>query len=1132
MNYTTSFEAKVGGPFRGEQQAKAHTEPWQARFIEGLGFAVIFTSSKAIVWRLKHSGPSSDSSSTLNINLPTIPTKPKDPLPLGTLVHDSGVGDVALLVLQHNGDICYWESVTSAAHADTMRQKQQGLQGSIGRLFSGEMATEITSAEADGFLITTNAGRIIHLSVRDSQGKLAISTEVLRANNPVSGGLLSGIRSVFSSAGWRKDVAAAKCTSTRGKGHKKCVVVTKQCIFQTWDLARHTAKTLEAEFDGRQKLFDAISPQPESNANEELIALDFEFFPIKRKEQLGSQDLLLLCGLSKTNATRYFLVGITVYGGSLNVDYVRSIKCWDQAAESGRRLDDATPRLLLPQPAHTAFIVFDTSYIMASLTPVEEGPSSQLQRESDLLSEPFQDILFFDHDRDFRVIGCASQSPGPRSVSASCLLFVNNFGLAQASVTPIDDEEAPSVQRASLCRSKIEQAIFFGQLPTKLFDFDRSSAIFDWQTAEIEQAALVVNDTILDSTSKFISEVTPSMDQQLKDRSIALRELIKVTRQSNLSDLVRWQLLWSAEKMAAAKAVWQVYSLHLERRDEQKIFHNDENIVLLREAVDMISQKYKHEARPELGENDVVRHYFIKDIANIELLIPWAAHALGELYREGLQDPVKQALLVDQANDIQIKAMETAFKFREQNAEMYGFSQLLIQDGIYTGSYQNFPDVWTSCPETVKKTKDLAVLTRESALENGESSEDSPAILDLAVLTKMAQDASRLANLTCQVFEERLRTLRDRPGESNQSLAANLQKDYFSTRRELFSKLVEVELPEEGVKLAEKYEDVVALADVIVDSINVMVDRIDDPATPDDERAEYEAKIRMYENNINGYHEKYGLKWARAFYAKNMRQHSAFPTLKVDGPLTREFLQSEPDLLKIKWMYEIGSGEKYAAAARDLLKMNSSETNLWNKKVELSMAKLSLLAAKEVEQADDNTVQMSTKNANRRLTAIEVQEHLYAYTRPLLRTALDHMAETELAMDSFGAKLKKRKLMRESFRHSLEKLVRRQVVSEEELIDILTLMTCPSQMLDDDDFAGQRFFLALQVANYSMVEDESWTYLQRQIIWRRCILQDDWAAINKTEYKDDKAVVKAAEATALFKTLIAGYSDGMSILQI
>ena len=1042
-------------------------------------------------------------------------------------MHDSGAGDVALLVLQHNGNVFYWESVSSAAHADTMRQKQQRLQGSIGRLFSGEIAVDITSAEPDGFIITTNAGRIIHLSVRDSQGKLAISTDLLRANNPVSGGLLGGIRSVFSSSGWRKDVAAAKCTSTRGKGHKKCIVITKQCVFQTWDLARHTAKTLEAEFDGRQKILDAIPSQPDSSANEELIALDFEFFPDKRKEQLDSQDMLLLCGLSSTKAMRYFLVSITIYGGSLNVNYVHSIRCWDQAAESSSPWADASPRLLLPQPAHTAFIIFETFYIMASLTPVEEGPSSQLQRESDLLSEPFQDILFFDHDRDFRVVGCASQPPSSRSVGASCLLFVNNFGLVQANAILID-EEAPSIQRASLCQSKIEQAIFFGHLPTKLFDFDRSSAVFEWQTAETEQAALVINDTILDSTSKFVSEITPSMEQQLKDRSFALKELIKFTWQWNLSDSARWQLLWSAEKMAAARAIWRIYSEHLARREEQQIFHNDENIVLLREAVDMISQKHKHETRPELGENDVVRHYFIKDIANIELLIPWVAHALGELYREGVQDTVKQALLVDQANDIQLCAMETAFKFREQNAEMYGFSQLLFQNGIYTGSYQDFPDVWTSVPETVLKVKDLAVLTRESAIENGESSEDSPiTVLDLTVLTKLAGDAAHLVDLACQVFEERLRTLRDRPGESSQSLAANLQKDYFSTRRELISNLVKVELPEEGVKLAEKYEDVAALADVTVDSIEVMNERMRDPATLDDEMAEYEAKIRVYYNNINAYHEKYGLKWARAFYARNMRVHSLFPTLKADGPLTREFLQSEPDLLKVKWMYEIGSGEKYANAARDLLKMNANETNLWNKKVELSMAKLSILAAKETEQADDNLVQMSTTNANRRLTAIEVQERLYAYTRPLLRTALDEIAETDLAMDSFGAKLKKRIIAGESFRRSLKKLVRREVLAEEELIDTLTLMNCPSQMLDDDDFAGHRFFLALQVANYNMVEDENWAYLQRQIIWRRCILQDDWAAINRTEYKADEAVVKEAEGTALFKTLIAGFADGM-----
>ena len=1010
-----------------------------------------------------------------------------------------------------------------------MRQKQQRVQGLVKGLFSGEVVNDITNAEPDAFILTTNAGRIIHLSVRDSQGKLAISTEILRGSSAAAAGLFGGIRNVFSSSGWRKDIAAAKCTSSKDKGHRKCMVVTKQCVFQTWDLARHSAKTLEMEIDARQKVLDAVSPNSNLDVHDELEVFDFEVFPRDRKPRLDSQHLLLLCGLKSTKSMQYCLVDVRICEGSLSIGAVRSINCWDQGPEDNKSWLAARPRILLPYPSNTAFIIFDTFFIIASLFQAEEGPSSQLQRESDLLSEPFQDILFFAPDRDFHVVGCTSHSRSLRSGGASCSLFVNNFGFVQINAAITDEEQLHSERRAGICQSKIEQAVFFGNLPTNLFDFYRSSETFKWRDDEIEQAALRVNDTILDSSSPYISTLTPSLADQLKDRSIALKELIKFTSQWTLPELVRWQLLWSAEKMAAARAIWQIYTRHLERREEQQILHYDQHIVLLRETVDMIGENYKHANQPERGETDIVRHYFIHDISNLDLLVPWAIHALTELYREGLEDHVKQALLVDQANDIQVSALEMAYRFREQNAEMYGIPRHLFQDGIYTGSYRGFPDVWTSSVENVLKVKDLAVLARECAIENGDSSEDSPGALDIAVLTKLAQDAARLCSITCQVFEERYRTLRDREGEDNQSLATKLQQEYHSFRRNLLSQLVEIELPDEGLKIAEKYEDVAALADVVVTSVNVMIDRLNDASTPEDERDELLVKYQQYQEKIKIYHDKFGLRWAQAFYSRNMR-HSIPNVLKEDGPWVFEFLQSRPELLKMKWMYEIGSRKQYQEAAHDLLQMNSTEANLWNRKVELSMAKLSILAAEEVDQADDSIVQVSTRDANRRLRAIKVQERLYSYTRPLLRTALDQIAEVDLAVESFTSALKKRKVLMESLRRNLEKLVRREVLADEDLIDILTLMNDLNHMLDDENFAGQRFFLALQIAMQSPAEDPSWAYFLRQLIWRRCILHDDWEAINNTEYKSDEQVIREAEETALFKTLLAGFSDGIQAI--
>ena len=1041
-------------------------------------------------------------------------------------MHDSTVGEAALLIIEQDGSVIYWESLSAASHADIARQKQLGIQGSLGGLLSGEAVVDVTTAELDGFIVNTSAGKVIHLCVRDTQGKLAISTKMLRGNHNSGSGLFSGLKNVFSSSGWRKDIASARCPATRSKSRRNCIIATKQCVFQTWDLARHASDTLEAEVDAKQSLLHAI----EARSNEENLkdpqVLDFAFFPDDQNRPKDSFHLLLLVSANAATGSQYFVVDVTLFGDTLDINLVQQICCWDTAGEADSSEPAFRPRLVLPSPAHTAFIISHTFIITTSLVQVEEGPSLQLQRESNLLSEPLQDILHFTSSRGFHAVGCTSDLQNSYKDQARCLFFVDNFGLVQANVIKIDDERPPSVRRAELCQSKIEQAVFFGDPTTSLFDFYRTSPSAKWEAQEIEEASLRINASILDSTSTYLSAINPSMETQLKDRSIALKELIKFVSRWGLSEAARWQLLWSAEKMAAARSVWVAYSMHLKKREGQRIEHNNRNIVLLREALDMLNESNKQEARLEHGETDIVRHYLTKDISNLELVLPWAAHALHELYDEGLRDLAKQALLVDQANDIQISALGTAFEFRQQNCELYGFAQSLIKDGIYIGSYSNWPDVWTSDADTVRKVRDLANLSRECAIENSELVEDGPGMLDLETLTKIAADGSRLAYLSCQVFEERLRTLRDRPGEVG---ADALHKDYIQSRMEFVSGLVRAEIPEEGIRLAEKYDDVEALANAMTGSLMIITERLRDGVTPLDEKEELQRKLPDFRNRILTYFTKYGAKWAEAFYTRRMQTASMAAVFREEDYMMGDFMKSKPELLKVRWMWEIMSQRGYEQAALDLLESNSREDDLWNKKVKLSLAKLSILASKEAQSLSDKSMREGVRNANRRLTAIDIQDRLYSFTRPLLRTAIDHIAEVDLAVDSFAVSVK-RPILVGALRHHFDKLVRREVLHEDNLIETLTLMNLPGNMLDDEDFGNQRFYWALELASSKLTEDEAAISLQQRIIWTRCLLQDDWQSINDTEYEGDKEVMRKARGTAAFKTLLAGFSTGLLLV--
>jgi nuclear pore complex protein Nup133 len=1067
-----------------------------------------------VIWR--YAQGTSDTARTLVIKLPNPTYKSKEPLPLGVLVHDIGAGELALLMIRSGGKVSYYESVTAAANADALRQKQQGLHGSVSGLLSGENVSDVTEAEPDGFVLTTNAGRVVHLSVRDSQGKPSISTQLLRGSSGANGGLLGGLRNVLSIAGWRKDIAAVKCPASREKGHRKCIVATKQGVIQVWGLTRHSNKSLELEINTKQTIYDAVIGDESPG---EIQVLDFAFYPGRSKQD--AYHILLLVGLVTPQKTKYSLVESTIRRDTMDLASIYPITCWNGPLEEKTWLATRS-KILLPDPGHTAFVIFDKALIVASLTHGEESPDSQLQRESNTLAEPFQDILFFSRERDFHIVGTANEPAN--EARASCLFLVNDFGLAHMNALKMQKDESIDARRASLCRSKIEQAVFFGDTPNKLFDFHQAMDTKEWKVEEIEIAALDISRSILESTSKYLPAMNPSMDHLLKDRATALKALIKFCNRWDLGSLTRWELLWNAEKMAAARAVWQVYQMHLSRRDEHKIVLRGRNTVLLWEALDAGQEDWKREIRPEKGENDVVRQYLTYDVTRLDLLVAWTAKGIEELWEDKIRDTVQQAWLISQAADVAQSALRAAFNFREQNASLYGFPDS-IEDGIYSGSYEGLPEIWTSCRENYLKVKDLANLARESAIYHGNNEDEN---LDFSTLTKLAQDAATLAHLTCQLYEERYLFYKAINTTEANYTAKVLKARYLEMRRELLVKLVDIELPDEGIKLAEKYRDLGALAEILCRSKEIISERLEEGDGDDGESQDLENKATQYEQKVAKYFRDYGMKWAQAYYSELMNRESISHVMKAGGQFLQEFLRNNPELVKARWMYETCSQRNHKQALQDLLKANAEESNLWNKKVELSLAKLSLFAAKEKGLVNAESVTKQARHANRRLNVIDIQDRLYAYTRPILRSAIDHIAEADLAMESLGGNVKKRQTLAENLKRYFEKLVRRQWLGEENLIDTLTLISSPD-VLDDADFASLRFFYALQTVRDSpFFDDTGRTHLLQQIIWRRCILQDNWQKLNLTELKEDSEVAKETESTALFKTLVAGFDKGNS----
>jgi len=1099
------------------------------------GHAVALTQTNAFIWPYISITSSPDPSKTYMFTLPHPAKNSSDPLPLGALVSNSASSEPGLLVVMPaTGKITYWEDISTAATEDLMKQKQHGFQGNTGSMLFGETVINITSAEPAGFVLTFSTGRIAHLSVRDPQGKPAVSVRVLRSNggNP-TGTLLGGLKNVFGGGAWNRDIAAIRAGISRSRGQRDVIVATTRAVLQSWDLNWSGNDSFRYEIDVENDLLAALKDGGAAFTDQKEHTFEILDFEIATRNEhskeiaIVSDDrgvrLLALTALSGEESTKYALVEMIMTKGSVIVDVVHPIIYYTTPIA---RSQQWKPRVYLPDPSQTAFVVFGTAVVLVSLVRIGDSPDSQLLMDSHKLPQPFQDVVDFRSDGGYEVIGCGVENQDGTHKHPGCALMVRSFGVVRVAAFPAK-EGADALDQAEVsAKTKIEQAVFYGTMPRNLINFAGRSEI-SFAQEEVEAAALEVSDQILKSTSDFIPAITPSLDHQLKLRSAALKDLIRHLNANypTLSRLTKWKLMWNAEKMAAARAVWKSYDASLKMKGKDKSS-------LLSDLIEMLHEQFKTETIPELGEADPVRHWFIKDIWRIEYVVPWAYNAVQELYKEGIKDHPTLLRLISEANDISLGALETAFKFRQENATLYGLVDEPLLDGILRSGYEGLPEFWTSTKPTVLTTRPLVDFAREMAFKYL----DKPlgeGVPEPSVVEKVAGENARQVQVCCQVWIERYRWCQAQDDDETKAEGEHLKHTHFALRKVQITKLADIGLVEKGIALAENYRDMKALVDLIVEAAGNTGSRLQQAGLSEEEEEVLEHRMDVIQQRMGSYFHKFGDQWARALYSKHVAE-GRLASLLDDGvdyqDFLTQFLRSDPAYARISWINEVVSERNYDAAACTLdNQAQTKETVLWTKKIELSLAKLAGMAVSEkAGVVNKKKERKKTEQTDDQLALINIQEQIYSHVEPTIRAAIDEKAEVELVMAEFGKEFVEGKpALRQVLEHGFIKLVNREVLSTEEIIDVLTLMDEVSY--SDEDFGGQEFLLAIRVLKLSGLarhEPELGTLLEK-IIWRRCMVRDDWEHINKTELKDDKEVEIETGVTALFQTFKEGYKIGI-----
>lgn len=319
--------------------------------------------------------------------------------------------------------------------------------------------------------------------------------------------------------------------------------------------------------------------------------------------------------------------------------------------------------------------------------------------------------------------------------------------------------------------------------------------------------------------------------------------------------------------------------------------------------------------------------------------------------------------------------------------------------------------------------------------------------------------------------------------------------------------------------IAEMYEDMPALVEITKQKIGRITKAKGPNLQPTklslDLEKELNGQLKQYFQLFNDNDE-----WAQESFSSYppgylLRQAGAFKE-----ELSR-FLRSDASYGKLQWINDVVSEHDYLTTAETLTNVaRDTETSLWNKKVELSIAKLAIAASNH----ERPTIAPQSEDE---MQLVKIQEMLYEHIRPCFYEAVDEDAEAQLAMETYGKCVSNSPSLAELLEDGLAAMIRHEALSSDQLIDVLTLMDDTPCSLKEHDISRRRFYLALMVLRHGGFGSDRQTFdMLLRLTWQRCYSRDDWDSINDTGSKVDEDAVADLEATTLYRTIYEGQSRG------
>ncbi|PWY64245.1 hypothetical protein BO70DRAFT_367056 [Aspergillus heteromorphus CBS 117.55] len=1097
-------------------------------FGTGYGYALALAASHAIIWPYVNTSTSSSMTDVFTLPFPTSHTDSNPPTPLGLLLSNAaGAAPGLLVVMPYTGKVIYWETISSGSSLGFARHKQSGIPGSIHGMLSGEHATDIINSEPSGVMVTFSTGRIAHISIRDSQGKPAVIVSFLRS--PSGGGrtgLLGSLKNALGGGFWRKNIAALHAGESHQRGQRDVIIATSAGFFEIWDMHWNNGSMPKQQFDVGFHLPEALRHQVVEHANgDDFKILDFAISDSGQTSHdvynggPQSWHITVIVARTTTNHRSLFVVQLKLCDGVeiISTNHV-------ELHNLSTHLEPSCVRLFVPSPGDTAFVVIGQSLALFSLNNNEKEVSKH-PIGSETRQSIFKDVIPLRSGPGYEILASGYEDQIDGESSAACLLMLRDFGILRITALPRDSKRDTTKDGHITAKHKIEQAIFYGTMTKNPLNLIGNHGLI-FPVTEIEQAALEICGELMRSTSKFIPTSGVSVDLNLKLRAKALDDLVFILSQQNqpLRREVWWQLLWGAEKLSAQRAMWKI--------EDNSRTCKGRTSTLLSHILDSMGKRFKTEVGT--ADCDLVRHWFLHDTFQMEHIVPWIFNAIKPQKGNHAKAGRKTSEQLLEASELSLAILETAYRYRDENASRYGISDGLLESGVFTSDYNGVPEFWTSYRVGYIETGHLLDLELDSCRAWIQQTTSTPELPESQIVKKLAKNSARQLNILGSMHSERVRWLsaQDDPKLVEEGIAT--EQTHAKQRKWHLFKLAGIGQLDDAIVLAEKFRDMGALVELIIElQDQTKGSTIHQSSRNGAASADDVSPAEQLSTKISFYFEKFGEPWADAFFSRqiSMGQSGILFAMRKFQPYVTRFLRKHPAYSRLGWINDVIGENDYDCAAHVLESLATEhESDIWSHRVQLSLAKLANLASWEESATPDSLI---VRDNVRRLEDLAetdvVQEVIFAYMKPALQSAIDPKAAIDIAAESF-TKLtaEDRPSLHEIFVEGVSRIVSRQVVGLDELIDLLTLIDLTLVTgHGQDEIVGKQFYLALRVIRLaSQAQGQHRNIALQKLVWRRCMIDNNWRQLGETAEEKEADFNSLLYDTSLFRTLNWCFRDG------